>query len=102
MLASASGIAEIAPSDIKPHSAGVDAMQPPDTPRHQHRPAAAAAAGIEAHRIDRQAVPRKETKILPKQPCVLFRLHDALVEAPPFAAEIGNGARIYIIGIRPH
>src|SRR5262249_10644758 len=82
--------------------AGVDAVEEADARRDQRGPAPAAAAPVEPDGIARQTVPGKEREIL-AEPTPHFRAGNAaLVEALPFAAEIGDGGAIEIVTVALH
>jgi len=80
----------------------VDAMDPADAPRDQRSPPPTPAAGIEAHGIARQTVPRKDREVLRKHPLQLCARNAALVEALPFPTEIIGGCPIKIWRIALH
>ena len=77
--------------------AGIDAVQAADARRDQRGPTPAAAAGIEADGIARQAVPGEDRKISHRTSAAFRTGHAALVEALPFPAEIADGGTIKIV-----
>ena len=73
------------------------AMQMADARRHQEGPAPAAASGIEAGGVARQALPGKHSKIFAEHPQHFLGGKAALIEALPFAAEIADRCSIDVL-----
>jgi hypothetical protein len=86
----------------KRHARGVNAMQAADARRHQRGPAPAAAAGVETHRVAGQILPGKDSEIFREHPRHLVAVDAALIEAPPFLAEISDRRGIDILRIAHH
>src|SRR6185437_1301329 len=80
----------------------IDAVQMSDTAGHQWRPAAAAAAGIEAYRFGRQDFPGEDREILSEHPRHLVVRDAALVEALPLGTEIPHRRAVDILAIAGH
>ena len=88
--------------DAQRADAGVDAVEAADARRDLCGPTPAAAAGVEADGVARQAVPGEERELF-AEPAPHFRTGNAaLVETLPFPAEIVDGSAIEIVTIALH